>query len=142
MWGLLAFLTNYIPNVGFVIGVIPPAFIALVDQGVGTALAVVGAYAVVNFLLQMIVQPRVVGRTVGLSGSLTFLSLLWWTAIFGGIGALIAVPLTILVKAILVDHDPERRWLRPLLESGAEPPAPAAAERGEQDVPEQASPTG
>lgn len=118
IWGLLAFLTNYIPNVGFVIGVIPPAFVALVDQGVGTALVVVAAYCVINFVIQMLVQPRVVGAKVGLSASLTFLSLLWWAAIFGAIGAIIAVPLTLLVKALLVDHDPERAWVRPLLESG------------------------
>jgi AI-2 transport protein TqsA len=118
LWGLLAFLTNYIPNVGFVIGVIPPAFVALVDQGVGTALAVVAAYCVINFVIQMLVQPRVVGAKVGLSASLTFLSLLWWAAIFGAIGAIIAVPLTLLVKALFVDHDPERAWVRPLLESG------------------------
>lgn len=121
LWGLLAFLTNYIPNIGFLLGVVPPAFMALIDKGPGTALAVVAAYCVINFVLQMIVQPRVVGRQVGLSASLTFLSLLWWTAIFGGIGAIIAVPMSILVKAVLVDHDSERAWLRPLLESGDEP---------------------
>ena len=118
LWGLLAFLTNYIPNVGFVIGVIPPAFVALVEQGAGTALAVVAAYCVVNFVIQMIVQPRVVGIRVGLSASLTFLSLLWWGAIFGGLGAIIAVPMTILVKSVFVDRDPDRSWVRPLLESG------------------------
>lgn len=124
LWGLLAFLTNYIPNIGFIIGVVPPAFIALVDQGPGTAIAVVAAYCVINFVLQTIVQPRVVGRAVGLTATLSFLSLLWWGAIFGGIGAIIAVPLTLLVKAALIDSDPDRSWLRPLLESGDEDPEP------------------
>lgn len=133
IWGILAFLTNYVPNVGFVLGVIPPAFVALVEKGPGTALAVVAAYCVVNFVIQMIVQPRVVGRQVGLSASLTFLSLLWWTAIFGGVGAIIAVPMTILVKAVLVDHDPERAWLRPLLESGGDDPPPVSDDDADTD---------
>ena len=134
LWGLLAFLTNYIPNVGFIIGVVPPAFIALVDQGVGTAIAVVVAYSVINFVLQTIIQPRVVGRTVGLSATLSFLSLLWWGAVFGGIGAIIAVPLTLLVKAALIDHDPDQAWLRPLLESTDDrQPAHSAGAEDEPD---------
>ncbi|MBD1270736.1 AI-2E family transporter [Aeromicrobium tamlense] len=122
LWGLLAFLTNYIPNIGFIIGLVPPAVVGLLDHGLGTAVAVVVVYSVVNFLLQTVVQPRVVGEAVGLSASISFLSLLVWTAIFGGIGALIAVPMTILVRAIFIDTDPERTWLGPLLSGGNDAP--------------------
>ncbi len=115
LWGLLAFMTNYIPNIGFLIGVIPPALIALVDQGLATALWVVAAYCVINFVLQTVVQPRVVGEAVGLSGTLSFLSLLVWSAILGGIGAIIAIPMSILVRAVFIDTDPQRAWLIPLL---------------------------
>ncbi len=117
LWGLLAFITNYIPNVGFVIGLIPPTIIALLDHDVGTALAVVAIYCVVNFIIQTVIQPRVVGNTVGLSGTLSFLSLIVWTTILGGTAALMAVPLSLFVKSLLVDVDPERRWLSPLLSS-------------------------
>jgi len=117
LWGMLAFLTNYIPNIGFVIGLVPPTIIALLDHGWGTALAVIIVYSAVNFVLQTLVQPRVVGNTVGLSGSLTFLSLIFWATLFGGIGAILAIPLTLFVKAVFVDVSPDRGWIGPLLSS-------------------------
>lgn len=117
LWGILAFLTNYIPNIGFIIGIIPPTIIALLDHGWGTAIAVIVVYCAVNFVLQTLVQPRVVGNTVGLSGSLTFLSLIFWATLFGGIGAILAIPLTLFVKAVFVDVSPDRGWIGPLLSS-------------------------
>ncbi|WP_262852414.1 AI-2E family transporter [Mumia quercus] len=125
LWGILAFLTNYIPNIGFIIGIIPPTIIALLDHGWGTAIAVIVVYCAVNFVLQTLVQPRVVGNTVGLSGSLTFLSLVFWATLFGGIGAILAIPLTLFVKAVFVDVSPDRGWIGPLLSSH---PAPKSAE--------------
>src|SRR5829696_7987347 len=121
LWGLLAFITNYIPNIGFLIGVVPPAVIALLDKGVGTAIAVVVIYSVVNFVIQTIIQPRVVGTTVGLSSTLTFLSLIVWATILGATGALLAVPLTLFVKSLLIDVAPEHGWVTPLLSSGDQP---------------------
>ncbi len=79
LWGLLAFITNYIPNVGFLVGLLPPTLVALLDHDPGTALAVVIIYCGLNVVLQSVVQPRVVGTTVGLSGTLSFLSLLVWS---------------------------------------------------------------
>ena len=79
VWAVLAFVTNFIPNIGFVIGVIPPALIALLDGGVGLMVAVIVVYSVINFLIQSVIQPRVVGDRVGLSPTLTFLSLVFWT---------------------------------------------------------------
>ena len=117
LWGLLAFVTNYIPNVGFLIGLVPPTIIALLDHDIGTALAVVVIYTVINVVLQSVIQPRVVGNTVGLSGTLSFLSLVVWTSILGGVGALLAVPASLFVKALFVDVDPERGWVNPLLSS-------------------------
>ena len=73
LWGLLAFVTNYIPNVGFLIGLLPPTIIALLDHNVQTAIAVVVFYTVLNVVIQSVIQPRVVGNTVGLSGTLSFL---------------------------------------------------------------------
>jgi AI-2 transport protein TqsA len=111
LWGLLAFITNYIPNVGFFIGVIPPALLGLLDQGWATLLWVVVAYSVINFIIQSLIQPRIVGEAVGLSTTLTFLSLIFWAWILGPLGALLAIPLSLLVKAVLVDADPSTRWL-------------------------------
>ena len=67
LWGLLAFITNYIPNVGFVVGVIPPAVIGLLEGGVGMMVTVIVVYSLINLVIQSVIQPRVVGEAVGLS---------------------------------------------------------------------------
>lgn len=115
VWGLLSFLTNYIPNIGFVIGLVPPALLALFDKGWVASLVVVVAYIVLNFVVQSIIQPKVAGDAVGVSPTLSFLSLFLWTWVFGALGALIALPCTLLVKAMLIDGDPSMRWLDPLI---------------------------
>jgi AI-2 transport protein TqsA len=117
LWGLLAFITNYVPNIGFVLGLIPPALLALLEGGVRQAVLVIVAYSVINLVIQSLIQPKVVGDTVGLSITLTFLSLVFWTFVIGPLGALLAVPLTLLTKALLVDADPAARWLDPLITS-------------------------
>lgn len=116
-WALFSFLTNYIPNVGFVIGVVPPALLALVDQDWQAALMVVVLYTVVNFAVQSIIQPRVAGDAVGLTPTLSFLSLLLWSYVLGAMGALVALPASLLVKALLVDVDPRARWTNTLISS-------------------------
>ena len=115
VWGLLAFITNYIPNIGFVIGLVPPAVLALLEGGPGLMLAVIAAYCVINFILQSVIQPKFVGDAVGLSTSITFLSLVFWAFLLGALGALLAIPLTLLVKAVLIESDPRNAWLGPLL---------------------------
>ena len=134
VWAMFSFLTNYIPNVGFVIGLIPPALLALVEGGWKPALFVVVGYSVVNFIIQSILQPRVAGDAVVLTPTLSFASLLLWGWVFGGLGALIALPLSLLVKALLVDIDPAARWVNTLVSSriedglpqGEDEPAPSA----------------
>ncbi|GAA4735253.1 AI-2E family transporter [Actinomycetospora chibensis] len=122
LWGVLAFLTNFIPNVGFIIGLVPPALLALLTGGWQLALAVVVVYCVLNLVIQSLVQPRFIGDSVGLSATVTFLALLFWAWILGPLGALLAIPMTLLVKAVLVDSDPRAGWVEALL--GAEPSTP------------------
>ena len=98
--------------------VVPPTIIALLDHDVVTAIIVVMVYCVLNFVIQTIIQPRVVGVTVGLSATLSFLSLIIWATILGAAGAFLAIPLSLLVKSLLVDVDPEHDWVVPLLSSG------------------------
>jgi AI-2 transport protein TqsA len=76
------------------------------------------AYSVINVVIQSLLQPRFVGDAVGLSVTLTFLSLVFWTFVIGPLGALLAVPLSLFVKALLVDADPDSRWLDPLIAPG------------------------
>ncbi|HET6668322.1 MAG TPA: AI-2E family transporter [Intrasporangium sp.] len=119
LWGLLAFITNYIPNIGFVIGLVPPAVLGLLEGGPDTMLLVIVIYCVVNFVIQSLIQPKFVGDAVGLSGTVTMLSLVFWAWVLGAVGALMAIPLTLLAKALLVEADPRARWLLPLLSGTA-----------------------
>ena len=123
-WGVLAFVTNFIPNIGFVIGVIPPAILGLLEGGPGLMLAVIVVYSVINFVIQSIIQPKFQGDALGLSTTLTFLSLVFWAWVLGPLGAILALPLTILAKALLVDVDPRSRWLSPMLSGAALVEAP------------------
>lgn len=122
MWGLLAFVTNYVPNIGFVLGVVPPALLGLLAGGWSELIAIVVVYSLLNFVVQTLVQPRFIGDSVGLSMTVTFIALLFWSWVLGALGALLAIPLTLLVKALLVDVDPRGHWLDTLLRE--EPRAP------------------
>ncbi|MGY1726896.1 AI-2E family transporter [Geodermatophilus sp. SYSU D01062] len=132
LWGLLSFLTNYVPNIGFFLGLAPPTILALLVGGPGTALLVVVVYTVANFVLQSLIQPMVVGDVVRLSVTLTFLSVILWTVVLGPVGAILAIPLTLFLQAVLVGQDPARRWARTLLAgaAGAEHAGRRAARSG------------
>lgn len=118
VWGVLSLITNYIPNIGFVIGLIPPALLAFFEGGWRLSLWVIVTYLVINIIIQSVIQPKFVGDAVGLSTTLTFLSLIFWGWALGPLGALLAVPITLLAKALLVDIDPSTRWAAPLISLG------------------------
>jgi len=110
-WGILAFVCAYIPNIGFIIALIPPAIMALLSQGWETMVVMVAAYLVVNFISHMIIQPKVTGHAVGLNITTTFVSLVFWAIIIGPMGAILAVPLTLFFKCILFDAYPRTLWV-------------------------------
>ena len=112
LWALLAFVTNYVPNIGFIIGLVPPALLALIIGGVGEMIAVIVVYCVLNFIIQSVIQPKFVGDAVGLTTTMSFLSLIIWTFVLGPLGAILAIPVSLLVKAVLIDFDPDARWLQ------------------------------
>jgi len=139
VWGLLSFITNFVPNIGFIIGLIPPALLALLDGGWEAMLAVIIVYCVLNLVIQTFIQPHYVGDAVGLGTTITFLSLAVWTYLLGALGALLAVPMTLLVRAVLIDADPAAGWA--VLFLGSSPKFPPE----EPEVPEPAvrpGPTG
>lgn len=119
LWALLAFITNYIPNLGFVIGLVPPAILALLEGGPGLMLIVIAVYSVLNFVVQSVIQPRFVGQTADLSVTWSMLSLFFWGWVLGPLGALLAIPLSLLAKALLVDIDSSNRWIDVLLKAEA-----------------------
>lgn len=113
VWAILAFVTNFIPNIGFVLGLVPPAILALVVGGWPLALAVVALYCIANVVLQVLVQPKFVSDAVDLSLTLSFVSVLFWTLVIGPLGAILAIPLTLGTRALLLDDDtPTALWLR------------------------------
>jgi predicted PurR-regulated permease PerM len=136
LWALLAFVTNYIPNIGFIIGLVPPALLGLLAGGPELMLLVIIGYCVLNFVFASVIQPRYVSNSVNLSLTLTFLSVVFWSFVIGPIGAVLAIPLTLLAKALLVDADPGTRWMSGLLTGGSPPknPAPAAVDAPPQAV--------
>lgn len=112
VWAILAFVTNFIPNIGFVLGLVPPLVMAFVVGGWPLALAVAAVYCVVNVVLQVLVQPKFVSDAVSLSLTLSFMSVVFWTFVIGPLGAILAIPLTLLVRALVLEGDPRTVWLR------------------------------
>ncbi|MEA9395997.1 AI-2E family transporter [Lelliottia amnigena] len=98
VWGLLAFALNYIPNIGSVLAAIPPITQVLVFSGFYDALVVLAGYLIINLVFGNILEPRMMGRGLGLSTLVVFLSLIFWGWLLGPVGMLLSVPLTIIVK--------------------------------------------
>lgn len=114
LWALLSFICSFIPNVGYFIAIIPPTIFGFLAGGWPTGVAVIVVYGVINVIVQSVVQPLLVANVVALNQTLTFVSVLFWALVLGPIGALLAVPLTLLVRTILIDADPRGRLWRPL----------------------------
>ena len=101
IWGLLAFALNYIPNIGSVLAAIPPIIQVLAFGGLYDALVVLAGYLIINLVFGNILEPRIMGRGLGLSTLVVFLSLIFWGWLLGPVGMLLSVPLTIIVKIAL-----------------------------------------
>ncbi len=101
LWGLLAFLLNYVPSIGSLIAAIPAVFIALIQLSLLQALMIGLGYFVINIAIGGVIEPRVMGRGLGLSTLIVFLSLVFWGWIFGPVGMILSVPLTMTAKIAL-----------------------------------------
>jgi len=117
VWGLVAFLLNYIPSIGSVVAAVPAVFLALVQGGVGYALLVALGYVVVNVTIGNFAEPYLLGRTLGLSTLVVFLSLAFWGWLWGSIGMLLSVPLTMIIK-IFLENTRDLKWVAIMLDSG------------------------
>jgi len=114
LWGLLAFALNYVPNIGSIIAAVPAVLLAIIQLGLIRALLAAAGYIVINLLMGSVIEPRFMGRGLGLSTLVVFLSLLFWGWILGPVGMLLSVPLTITAKIALDSRD-ETRWIAILL---------------------------
>ncbi|MBD2426937.1 AI-2E family transporter [Phormidium sp. FACHB-1136] len=133
LWGVFSFLFNFIPNVGFYISLIPPTLIALLTLGWAKALIFAVGYTLINNFFDIAIAPRYLGKGLDLSTIVTFLAVVFWAWILGPIGAFLALPLTVMVKTLLLEPFPETQLLAQLMGSGSpnESLAPATAENDE-----------
>ena len=116
LWGFLAFLLNFIPTIGSIIAAIPAVLLAFLQLGFASAMFVAIIFLAVNMLIGNIIEPRVMGKGVGLSTLVVFLSMVFWGWLFGPIGMLLSIPLTMFVK-IAADENESTRWMAIILSS-------------------------
>ncbi len=119
LWGLLAFLLNYVPSLGSILAAGPPILLALLQFGSGRTLGVAAVFIAVNILLGNLLEPSLMGRRLGLSALVVFLSLVFWGWIWGPFGMILSVPLTMILK-IMLENTPDLRWIAVMLGTGKE----------------------
>lgn len=123
LWGVLAFLLNYVPNIGSIIAAVPAVLLALVAlEWTGVLLVILG-FVAANVVFGNIIEPRMMGKGLGLSTLVVFLSLVFWGWVLGPVGMLLSGPLTMAVK-IALETDPRTRWFAVLLGPAREAPQP------------------
>jgi len=114
LWGLVAFLFNFVPNIGSIIAAVPALLLALVQLGGGDALLTGLGYVIANVVMGNVVEPKFMGRGVGLSTLVVFISLVFWGWVLGPVGMLLSVPLTMIIK-IALESRQETQWVAILL---------------------------
>jgi AI-2 transport protein TqsA len=114
LWGLLAFIFNYVPNIGSIIAAVPAILLAFVQLGLSSALLTAAGYVILNIVMGNVIEPRFMGRGLGLSTLVVFLSLVFWGWVLGPIGMVLSIPLTMTLK-IAFSSVEETRWLGTLL---------------------------
>ncbi|MBI5947636.1 MAG: AI-2E family transporter [Chloroflexi bacterium] len=124
-WGVLSFAMSFIPNVGFIIALVPPTVLAFIEFGVVKSLVVLGGYIAINSGIDYIVAPRMLGRGLNLSPLVTFLAVVFWAWILGAPGAFLALPLTLAIKKLVLEQFEETRWIAAVIgtDDGARPAA-------------------
>ncbi|RJQ45918.1 MAG: AI-2E family transporter [Gaiellales bacterium] len=116
LWGVLSFLFSFIPVVGFIIALIPPVVLALLESGWGEAVIVLAGYLLINNMVDNVLKPRIMGHGLNLSPLVIILSLFFWAWVFGAVGAILAVPLTMAVKKIVLEGSEDSRWMAVMME--------------------------
>jgi AI-2 transport protein TqsA len=136
LWGLTAFLLNYIPNLGSIIAAFAPALLALIEFGPGYAALVVAGYMAINVLFGNVMEPYLLGRRIGISPLIVLLSVIGWGWMWGIAGMLLSVPITMLIRMAL-ESVPEWRWLADIMAGGQSAavaaPSPRSAGTGTGD---------
>lgn len=117
LWALLAFFLDFIPNIGLIIAAAPEILITLVQLGFVSASVVTGVYVVVNVVMGSIVEPKIMGKGLGVSTLVIFLSLIFWGWLLGIVGMFLSIPLTVIAKIIFQSNE-NTKWIAVLLDDG------------------------
>ncbi len=128
--GVLAFVLNFIPNIGSIMAAVPGILLAFIEFGLGRAVVVAVGYLVINVGVSNVIEPRYMGRGLGLSPMVIVITLIFWAWVLGPLGMLLAVPLTMALKVAL-ESLPETRGLALLMGTHAEVPEVAAGASSE-----------
>ena len=115
LWGVLSYLLSYIPYIGFVLALIPPALLALLEFGWPTALFIIIAYILINSLIDDVIKPKLMGAGLDLAPVIVFVSVIFWGMILGPLGGLLALPMTLAIKELILEADPDNRWIAELI---------------------------
>jgi predicted PurR-regulated permease PerM len=116
LWGFLAFLLNYVPNVGSTVAAVPAVLLAFIQLGIGTAVLATAGYMAINFILDNVIETRIMGQRLGLSTLVVFLSLMFWGSVLGPIGMVLCIPLTMTLK-FACENNESTEWIAGLLGS-------------------------
>jgi len=114
LWGVVAFSLNFIPNIGSILAAVPPVLLALIQFGPGRSAVVIALYLTINMIIGNVVEPKIMGKRLGLSTLAVFISLVFWGWLYGPVGMLLSVPLTMIVQSAAMNN-PRSRWFGILL---------------------------
>jgi AI-2 transport protein TqsA len=120
LWGVLTFLLSFIPTVGIFLAMIPPSLLALLEFGLAKALLIVVGFLIIDAVVENVAKPKFLGESLDMAPVVIILSLIFWAAVLGPVGALLAVPLTLAIKQLVLETDEGARWLADLMSAGAD----------------------
>jgi predicted PurR-regulated permease PerM len=132
LWGVLAFLLSYIPSIGFWLAAIPPAILALLEFGPSTGLVTFLGIVLINGFAENVVKPKFMGEGLDLSPFVVVFSVIFWTAILGPLGAILSIPMTLVIKELILDADDKNRWLARMMGAGRRRRGSGTPEAGSQ----------
>lgn len=125
LWGVLAFLMSYIPTIGFWLALIPPVILAFLEFGLPSAALVFIGIVLINGFAENVVKPKYLGEGLNLSIFVVVFSVFFWAAVLGPLGAILAVPLTMALKNLVLEADQDNKWIAELMSSNKKQPDPS-----------------
>ena len=135
LWGVLSWLLSYIPMVGFLLALIPPLLLGLLEFGWVTALVILVGFILINSAIDDFIKPKMMGEGLDIAPVMVFISVVFWGLILGPLGAILAVPVTVGIKQLVLEPDPDNYWIAELISNKPEiKNSPVAAEQGEESA--------